>query len=406
MNTSMKPQMTRLFGILMMVWAMTCVAQEDAAKVKAKWTKALTSARQDYQNGNDRETAVFVSQILDSLNQPGGTSARAMATNRERMANKIRELVKIGALESGAVMQLALSRIFLSNSGAPPPPTITGPPHPNHKTGGAPGPGGLVLYLSFDKPDDKGVVHDESGAGNDGRVFGAKWVAEGRFGGAYQFCLTNLTDRIVIPNGDLLTPDYITMSVWIKTADRDGFFNRIMDKDYRGGYCMSLWGDWDNKSNRGMLTCETSAGEIGADRRFDDGRWHHVAVTYDGKTLRSYVDGVEKSHAAQKPGPLKKTDWDLCIGNSVVDYESGEFEAYDGLIDEVRIYNRALSTQEIKVLATATEAGASIAKVGANESTSKPDAATRLKQAKTLFEQGLITKEDYDKKVKEIVDSL
>ena len=55
--------------------------------------------------------------------------------------------------------------------------------------------------------------------------------------------------------------------------------------------------------------------------------------------------------------PLSKNSWDLCIGNSVMDDGTGEFLAYDGLIDEVRIYNRALSAAEIKLLATATQAG-------------------------------------------------
>ena len=42
-------------------------------------------------------------------------------------------------------------------------------------------PGGLVLYLPFDKADKDGLIHDESGAGNDGHVFGANWVSEGKF---------------------------------------------------------------------------------------------------------------------------------------------------------------------------------------------------------------------------------
>jgi hypothetical protein len=261
-----------------------------------------------------------------------------------------------------------------------------------------------VLYLPFDKPDGNGVIHDESGAGNDGRVFGAKWVSDGKYGGAYRFHITNITDRIVIPNSDTLNPGNITLSAWLKAADRDGFWNRIMDKDY-SAYCFDLGGDDNNKSARGKLQFETSAGAMGTDRALNDDRWHHIAATYDGKTLRCYIDGVEKSRPATSPGPLKKSTWDLCIGNSVVDYGTGEFLAYDGLIDEVRIYNRALTTDEIKALATATHAGADILPPSA-DAAGKPDAATRLKQVKALYDQGLINKEDYDKKVKEIMDSL
>jgi len=330
-------------------------AEQEAAKVKGKWNKALNDARRDFLSNNDRESAEFVSKILASLDQPGGLSPKALAANGDQIRSRVRDLVRNGALESGATLQVVLYHVF-SVSGN----QATGPAHPNAKTSGSPGPGGLVLYFSFDRPDVAGVVHDESGASNDGCVFGAKWVSEGRFGGAYQFSISNLTDRIVIPNSDTLNPDDITLSAWVKAADRDGFWNRILDKDYRNAYCLDLGGDYNGKRDRGKLQFETSAGGLGSDSALADGRWHHVAGTYDGKALRCYIDGSEKGRSVKSPGPLHKSGWDLCIGNSVVEYGTGEFLAYDGLIDEVRIYNRALSAAEIKMLVTATQAGADI----------------------------------------------
>ena len=278
-------------------------------------------------------------------------SPAATAANRERINARVRELVRNGVLESAATFQTMLYNTFpLSGN------NFTGPAHPNHKTGGTPGPGGLVLYLPFDKPDDNGVVHDESGAGNDGLVVGAQWVHDGKFGGAYQFHITNLTDRIIIPNSDTLNPDYITVAAWIKAADKDGFWNRIVDKDWRSAYCLDLGGE----GARGKLQFELSAGNTGSDRALDDGQWHHVAGTYDGKTICCYIDGVERGRVVKNSGPLKKNTWDLCIGNSEVDYGTGEFLAFDGLVDEVRIYNRALSVEEIKALAGATQAGVGV----------------------------------------------
>ena len=142
-------------------------------------------------------------------------------------------------------------------------------------------------------------------------------------------------------------------------------------------------------------------------QRVGDGRWHHVAAAYDGQTLRLYVDGGERTKRFKNYRALPKNNWNLYIGNLLVGDGECEFVAFDGLIDEVRIYNRALSADEIKTLATATQAGVEIAvsKPATSESTAKP-AAERLKQIKSLFDQGLISKEDYDKKVKEIIDSL
>ena len=327
----------------------TAVTDQDAAKLKEKWTKALEEARREFQNLNDRETAAFVSKIQESLDQPGGMSPAALDGYGKRMKEQVRSLVRNGALESGAALNYAQWQV-LQQTG----PGKKGPPQPHQRTGGTPGPGGLVLYLPFDEPDKGGVVSDKSGADNNGRVFGAKWVSEGKFGGAYQFSITNLTDRIVIPNSDLLNPDSVTVSAWIKTADSDGFWNRIADKDWRNGYCLSLGGDYKGKSHRGKLQFECSKGYIESNRVLNDNQWHHVAATYDGHVVHCYVDGADKNHPVEKPGPLGKTTWDLWIGNSEVDYGTGEFLGFDGRIDEVRIYNRPLSPAEIKALATAT----------------------------------------------------
>ncbi len=330
-------------------------SEQQAAKFKEHWGKPLEEAQREFQNNNDRESAAFVAEILDSLDKPNGMAPAALERNFERIKKQVRELVRAGALESAATLNAALSDI-----GDPTPPK-SGPANPNHKTGAVPRPDGLVLYFPFDKPDAEGVVVDESGAGNDGHVFGAKWVAEGKFGGAYEFHITNLTDRIVVPNSETLNPDNITIAAWIKAADRDGFWNRIVDKDYRNGYCLGLGGDFKGKAPRGQLAFEPSAGSIGTMRTLSDNQWHHVAATYDGKTLKIYIDGTgPPERAARNPGPLGKNSWDLCIGNNVVDYGTGEFNAFDGLIDEVRIYNRALSVEEIKALAGATNAAADI----------------------------------------------
>ena len=378
--------------------------EQQAAKLKAKWTKAFEEARGDFQNSNDRESAEFAGRILASLEQPGGSSPAAFVANIERVKKQVRKLILSGAMDSASKLSNALS-----SANYEPGPGPDGPVDAKREPGGTgtPGPNGLVLYMSFDAPPTNGVVSDESGMGNHGKVSGAKWVAEGRFGGAYRFSLTNFTDQIVVPNSDSLNPETVTVSAWIKTSDTDGFYNRIVDKSYRRGYSLSLNEDGNGKSSRGKLDFTTAAGGIMSDQRVGDGRWHHVAAAYDGQTLRLYVDGGERTKRFKNYRALPKNNWNLYIGNLLVGDGECEFVAFDGLIDEVRIYNRALSADEIKTLATATQAGVEIAvsKPATSESTAKP-AAERLKQIKSLFDQGLISKEDYDKKVKEIMDSL
>jgi hypothetical protein len=405
---------TRLLAVLLLAGTTAVMAQnnapaatpeQQAARLKSKWVKALTDARRDFQNSNDRDSAAFVSDLLQAVEKPDGLTPAAIDGYRKRMKDQVRNLARSGALESASALNWAQWQVLYVEG-----PGVSGPAKPNQKSGGSPGPGGLVLYMPFDEQDKSGAVRDMSGAGNDGRASGATWTPDGKFGGAYQFHITNVTDRIVVPNSDTLNPtEGVTVSAWIKAEDVDGFWNRIADKDWRNAYCLSLGGDYNGKAHRGKLEFESSRGSIEGDRALNDGAWHHVAGSTDGKVVRCFVDGVEKKRAIKSTGALKKSGWDLCIGNSLVDHGTDEFVPFDGLIDEVRIYNRALSPEEIKALATATQAGIEIPgsiKTPAPDSAGKPSAAERLKQLKSLQEQGLISKEDYDKKVKEIVDGL
>jgi hypothetical protein len=82
----------------------------------------------------------------------------------------------------------------------------------------------------------------------------------------------------------------------------------------------------------------------------------------------------------------------------------------DGLMDDAMIYNRALSDDEVQALFK-SQGGVLGPKPAPPPpppagNQGKPSAADRLKQLKSLYDQGLINKEDYDRKSKEIIDSL
>jgi hypothetical protein len=69
--------------------------------------------------------------------------------------------------------------------------------------------------------------------------------------------------------------------------------------------------------------------------------WTHLATTYDGATLRLFVNGAQVSSRAL-PGQILVSSGPLRIGGNAV-----WPEWFQGLIDELRVYNRALSVQEI-----------------------------------------------------------
>ena len=230
------------------------------------------------------------------------------------------------------------------------------------------------------------------------------------------FGLTN--SYIRVPNNDSLNPSNITLAVWIKTSFTDAAWRRIFDKCYGHGYDLTMGGDYKGKSYQGQVAWEVVNDAMSSGVKVADGRWHHLAATFDGVEMRLYVDGqsVGKPHRAKKPP--EHTAYDLAIGENRSEPVEEVGPAFNGMMDDVMIFNRALSAEEIRALydsqKTATDVPLAIpapqpkntpAKA-APPAQNKPAAADRLKQVKDLYDQGLINKDEYDKKAKEILDSM
>jgi len=381
-------------------FAQTQETRRNSQPPKEKWIESLTNVRKKLLNADAKESCKLIDEVLASLYRSEKLSDSDAAGYVDLIRSHIDDLIRRGDMETA----FTLTRALPGDS------TPDGPSHPA-RPGGTPGPGGLVLYFPFDQQATNGVVKDESGTGNDGRVEGAQWVSDGRIGGAYRFKITNLTDRIVIPDNDSLDFPNVTMAAWVKTTDTDPFWNRIFDKDFNKGYALAMGGGPSGEM-RGTITGHANGSVTVSHGSVADGNWHHVAGTFDGNRNRLYVDGIEDQQTKvwlplKTIGPLIPNNWDLCIGNTVVNYRNKrDFSAYDGLLDEVRLYNRVLSPDEIKALASSLQDGASAQPASTNPAPTNPNPAERIKQIKQLMEQGLIDKQEYDRRVKEILDAI
>ncbi|MEI6809111.1 MAG: LamG domain-containing protein, partial [bacterium] len=199
-----------------------------------------------------------------------------------------------------------------------------------------------VLYYSFDKnAGDK--IADESGLGNDGRAHGAKWTPKGKVGGAYTF--DGMSDYISATGyKGVLGQRPMSISAWARS---DGYT--------RGGQYIVAWGD-GREVGGAFFTCYRGDGDhcimgaVGGQNVFGgnapqaDGLWHHVCLSTDGKVVSLYVDG-QFVKAETPPGGMNvKGNEDVSIG------QSWGSSSLKGAIDEVMIYDRALSEQEVKQL--------------------------------------------------------
>jgi len=197
-----------------------------------------------------------------------------------------------------------------------------------------------VLYLPFDY-DDGSKARDRSGYGNDGTIYGATKTA-GKIGSARDF--DGVDDRIEAPHSASLDiTKAITVEVWIKSLDaRDA---GIISKD-DGGTARSWWLiTWADDLPRFLAYFVTLDGTDGvvATTKLTDNKWHHIAATYDGSTIKIYFDGNLEG-TKSRVDTIKSTTAPVRVATYL-----GVSYFRKGMIDEVRIYRRALSAAEIRM---------------------------------------------------------
>ncbi len=259
-------------------------------------------------------------------------------------------------------------------------------------------PKGLVLHYSFSKADTDGVVPDQSGLKNNGKATGAgaKWLEEGKKGGAYEFAATD--SCIQAPNSPSLNVNQGTFAAWFKVAKADAAWRRIIEKR---NYVLCIAGDSKDGKSKGKL-CAGINGRFWcySDSAVADDNWRHAAATVDGLKLKLYVDGKLQAQTVPCFGGIAPSESALTIGmNKSNPVQQEASQSFGGAIDEVMIFNRALSDTEIQVLAGVAVAGP--AGKAAGKQFTKAQVQQQLNRLKSLYDAGLITKQFYDMKVKE-----
>lgn len=200
---------------------------------------------------------------------------------------------------------------------------------------------GLVAWWRLDETTGRQVA-DASGNGVHGAIVGEpKWHPTGGVaGGALE--LDGATYVAVTENARFDITDAITVSAWIKVTSFDRNFQAIVAK---GDTSWRIARD----RNRDILQFAFDTGPaeqvIRGETKIDDGKWHHVAGVYDGSQMFLYVDGnVDASQATTAKIPIN--DQPVYIGaNSHRDNRQ-----WNGFLDDVRVYSRGLSREEIALL--------------------------------------------------------
>jgi hypothetical protein len=191
---------------------------------------------------------------------------------------------------------------------------------------------GLVAYYPFD-----GNADDKSGNGNNGVVYGSTLISD-RFGNtnsAYSFDGAN--DYVRITDSSILNiTGNLTISAWLRTNDiAPIIFSNMLEISPHSGYSLRL--------NFGKLRFMSGDKSLWGNTSVNGNIWTHVAITLSGTTATSYVNGLFDTSGTV--GIPTSSSVDQTIGASYTPYYF-----LKGSIDEVRIYNRALSYSEIQEL--------------------------------------------------------
>ena len=203
----------------------------------------------------------------------------------------------------------------------------------------------LVAFWKLDETSGS-WAYDFTTNDNDTTVEnGAQWVT-GRVNNALHF--DGINDDAWAPNSSSLQVSTLTVAAWVKIDDQDEDYQTIASKRNW------IW-DWDllldTQANNKFLccvandvpvtTCVPGAGALSY------GQWYHVAGTFNGDTFELFVNGVSQGTAGfsgTRPSSISNTTIGMMLQNA------NDMRHFEGTIDEVKIYDRALTANEVAAL--------------------------------------------------------
>jgi hypothetical protein len=196
----------------------------------------------------------------------------------------------------------------------------------------------LVAAYGFDEASGTSAT-DASGRGHTATISGAVWTSGGKYGSALAF--DGMDDSATVADTsalDLTTG--LTIEAWVRPTALAGWRTVVL-KERSSGLSYALYASDDASRASGFVRRSSDVGVV-SPAALPLNSWTHLAVTYDGATLRLYVNGNQVRSRTQTGAVVTSSNALKIGGNSVW----GEYFA--GLIDDVRIYSKALTVAEIR----------------------------------------------------------
>lgn len=221
---------------------------------------------------------------------------------------------------------------------------------------------GLIAHWKLDEASGT-TAADSSLANNDATLTGTQGWTSGQDGGGHNFNYSNGEEYFTAPSNtalnDVQENDYTVMAYFKPNSvppgsgsDNDSQYTIVAKSGYHLGIFYNNVGEFQVEH---WLTGDTWIGAGTWGQSYSPGQFHHVAgvVSHTNGTVKIYVDGVLKNTATFTAGTAAR-DYGTARWRIGMGYPGGGSWGYpcDGVIDDARIYNRALSDEEIAAFAT------------------------------------------------------
>ncbi len=199
---------------------------------------------------------------------------------------------------------------------------------------------GLVAYYNFDEKSP--FIKDLTGNGNTGVSVGEIFFERGPMGNAFK---ANGNTYINCGSSALLKPKKtLSLTCWIKIllihGDDLAIVSNLREGKY-AGYIFKLKGVMDRKASV-VLYSDKNNFSLNGNKDLNDGKWHFLAFTFKKPEVKIYVDGMLDAQGIW--------DYDIFYSDEQNFFIGGRYAShyFNGLIDEVKFYNVALTEEEIK----------------------------------------------------------
>lgn len=234
-------------------------------------------------------------------------------------------------------------------------------------TYGGPGGNPPISWLNLDENTGT-TANDKSGNGNGGTIYDNRPFVPGKFGSAVSFDGTETTGRtndshLAYSNNAFDSLTSHTLSVWIKSSDTgddwQDFFGVLEASGFGSGQTLKYaYERSTNSINVWSSGCDGGTDVIGyaslPDSQTD---WHHVAFTNDSNGNRMYIDGIQRTVTYTSGNSSTNCSFDDIDEGGTTQYTLGcwyvgadncnDIEMYEGQMDEVKIFDYALTPAQV-----------------------------------------------------------